>query len=211
MVKRKQIPLLAALILQIVMGTGLWLFSGCAVGPLMSQETARTVGNGNFELVAGYGQAGYIVKGNYGLLDDLDLGLHLESLSSGLRAKYAFLNEESGWSLALALGAGYSLGGNHQYGDLSLSYRDGFFEPYGTFRFVHIKTDPIEFKSNNSGELLFNVGTTTYDYGQLFLGTRLWIADSLFFGIEASMLVALSPEISFRSALFGNAAFGYRF
>lgn len=65
------------------------VLSGCAVGPLVSHETARTVGTTNHELMAGYGQAGYVIKWNYGLNENLDVGLHWESLSIGVRAKYA--------------------------------------------------------------------------------------------------------------------------
>src|SRR4051794_11386575 len=92
------------------------LLGGCAVGPLVSHETARTVGKGHNELVAGYGIAGYALKWNLGLDDSLDVGIHWESLSLGARAKYAFINgREHGWSLASALGAGLSIGGKHYY------------------------------------------------------------------------------------------------
>ena len=85
----------------------IFILSGCAVGPLAIHETARTVGKSNHELVAGYGIAGYVFKWNIGLSENWDIGLHWESLSIGLRAKYAFLqNSEKGWSLATAAGTG---------------------------------------------------------------------------------------------------------
>ena len=67
--------------------------SGCAVGPLVSHETARTVGSSNSEIVGGYGQAGYVLKWNHGFGENFDLGFQYESLSVGFRAKYAFVNE----------------------------------------------------------------------------------------------------------------------
>ena len=97
--------------------------ASCAVGPLVFHETARAVGFTNHELIGGAGQAGLVFKWNYGLTENLDLGIQFESLSLGLRAKYAFIKSgENGFSLASSAGTGFSVGGSHYYGDLIGSY-----------------------------------------------------------------------------------------
>ena len=64
------------------------------VGPLVSDESARTVGYHRSEVVGGIGQAGEVVKYTFGLGDKLDVGAQWESLSIGLRLKYALLDEQ---------------------------------------------------------------------------------------------------------------------
>lgn len=185
--------------------------SGCAVGPLVSHETARTVGDSNSELIGGYGQAGYVFKWNYGLTENLDFGLHWESLSIGLRAKYAFINNDNGWSFASALGTGVSVGGNHYYGDIIGSYLVDSWEPYGTLRFVHVNNDPVEFKDEDTGQADFTIPGSQYQYGQFILGTRYWFNPHWLLSLEASSLFALTSGLKFGGNVLIGAAFGYRF
>ena len=185
--------------------------SGCVIGPLVSHETARTVGESKHELMGGYGRAGYILKWNFGVAENLDFGLHWESLSIGVRAKYAFFNHEAGWSLAAALGTGTSIGGSHYYGDVIGSYLQGPWEPYGTLRVVHVKNDPMEFKDTNTGQVAFTIPGSQYDYGQFILGTRYWMTPHWLFSLEASSLFAISSGLGIGSNLLVGGSFGYRF
>jgi hypothetical protein len=184
--------------------------SACAIGPLVSHETARTVGKANNEIVAGYGNASYVFKWNFGLSDNLDFGLHWEALSIGLRAKYAFLNQSAGWSWAGALGIGESFGGNHYYGDVIGSFKTGSWEPYGTTRFVHVKNDPLEVKDENTGVVEFTLGLEEYDYGQFILGTRYWFGPKVMMSIEASKLFSFTKGVDFSDTLVVGAALGFR-
>jgi len=188
----------------------LFCLTSCAVGPLVSHESARTVGKSNHELAGGYGNAGLALKWNYGLSDNFDLGVQLESLSLGLRAKYSFLNMKEGWSFATAGGLGSSVGGKHYYVDLMTSYFSGKWEPYTTLRAVHVKTDPVEFNDEDTGMLNFTVDRIHYNYGQLMLGSRFWFTQKFFFSGEASTIFAISGFNS-DSNLLLNAALGYRF
>lgn len=185
--------------------------SGCAVGPLVSHETARTVGSSKHEVIGGYGQAGFVIKWNYGLTENLDFGLHWESLSVGVRAKYALINNNSGWSLASALGTGSSFGGNHYYGDFIGSYLTGSWEPYGTVRAVLVKNDPLEFKDKDTGQVSFTIDKSEYVYGQFILGTRYWFNSNWLFSIEASSLFPISSGFKVEKNVFAGASFGYRF
>ncbi len=187
------------------------LLSACAVGPLVSHESARTVGKSNHELLGGYGQTGYVFKWNYGFSENFDLGLQWESLSLGIRGKYAFFNRKQGWSWAAALGAGKSVGGTHYYVDGIGSYMTGSWEPYGTLRIVQVTTDPVEFRSTSTGQLSFAIASTQYTYGQTILGTKYWFTEHWWFSIEATSLFSLTSDLRIgNSALFG-AGFGYRF
>lgn len=184
---------------------------GCAVGPLVSHETARTVGKSNHEFIGGYGQAGYVLKWNFGLAENLDLGLHWETLSIGVRAKYAFINSESGWSLASALGTGESIGGSHYYGDLIGSYFKDSWEPYGTLRIVHVKNDPLEFKNTDTGQVSLFIDRSEYQYGQFILGARYWLDDHWLISLEASSLFKVSSGFESGQTVFIGASLGYRF
>lgn len=189
-----------------------FLLSGCAVGPLVNHETARTLGKANNEVVAGYGSAGYVLKWNFGLAEKWDIGLHWESLSIGLRAKHSFLlNNETGWSLAVALGTGSSIGGSHYYGDLMASHLSGAWEPYATFRAVKVKTDPLEFKDEDTGETDFKIDSENFSYGQFMAGTRYWFSPKWLLSLEASTLFAISDSVKIDSGLLISAAFGLKF
>ncbi len=185
--------------------------SSCAIGPLVSHDTARTVGKSNHELIGGYGDAGYAFKWNYGLNDNLDFGLHLESLSIGLRAKYAFINNKEGWSFATALGTGSSLGGSHYYGDIVGSYLVGSWEPYGTIRLVHVTTDPLELKDTDTGQINFVVASSEYNYGQFMIGTRYWLNQNWLLSVEASSLFTDSSDFDISKGIIAGAALGYRY
>ena len=186
--------------------------SACAVGPLVTHETARTVGKNNHELMAGFGSASYVAKWNYGLSENLDLGLHLEPLSFGVRAKYAFINgQESGWSLATALGAGISLGGSAQHADLMTSYFVKEWEPYMNVRLVHVKSDPVKLTNEDTGPFQLNFEADDFFYSEFTLGTRYWFTKQFSLSLEGSALTPRSSHLKVaRHTLLGLAA-GYRF
>lgn len=185
--------------------------SGCAIGPLVSHETARTVGKSNHELIGGYGQAGYAFKWNYGVAENWDIGLHLESLSWGIRTKYAFLNSTTGWSVATALGTGLSIGGRHYYGDIIGSYLVDSWEPYGTLRLVHVTNDPVELRDKKTGTLDYTIDKFEYEYAQAIVGTRYWFSEHWLLSLEVSSLISITQGVKIGNSLIAGAAFGYRF
>jgi hypothetical protein len=191
----------------------LFLFlCSCAIGPLTSHETARTQGQGNYELAGGYGTSGYVLKWNYGIVDHFDVGVQLESLSMGVRIKYAFIEaKEQGFSMAGALGAGSSIGGHHQYGDLTASYLNEKWEPYGAFRYVYVKIDPVDFKDKDTGDVEFSTPSSSYNYGQAFLGTRFWIDPHWYLSGEVSSLMSFTKGLKFGKSVILGLAVGYNF
>lgn len=192
--------------------TMLMLGSACAVGPLVSHETARTVGKHNHELVGAYGNMGYAAKWSFGVSEDIDLGLQWEMYSIGLRGKYSFINNQAGgWSAAAALGAGSSTGGSHYYGDLLGSYLVGKWEPYSTLRLVHVVNDGTSVNTSLTEDGKFVVPTHSYNYGQFMLGTRFWLDQNWLLALEASTMFSLSSDFEFSDGLVFSGAFGYRF
>jgi hypothetical protein len=199
-------PLLVSISIYILM-----MSAGCAFGPITAHETARTVGEGHHEFAAGYGQTGGVVKWSYGLSENLDLGLQIESLSQGARIKYAFINNQSyGWSLASAVGAGVSWGGNHQYVDFLASYLAKSWEPYSMLRLVQVHMDSSDWK-NAIGNVDIHVDSTQYSYGQVFIGTRYWFTPKFFVSLEATNIFSISAGLSSSNNFLGGATLGYRF
>lgn len=164
------------------------VLSGCALGPLASYDTARTVGKGKHELGFSYGAPSYFTW-NYGVAESFDLGLQVEIFSISARAKYALLNQpEGGFSLAVAGGIGKSIGGSHDYGDLLMSYKFDVFEPYATVRAVNVKVDPKDFRDEKTGDLVFSLNSSRFNYRQYFVGTRIWFTPKIAVAVEGSRI-----------------------
>lgn len=188
------------------------ILSSCAFGPLVTHETARSLGSGNHDLLGGYGSADYVIKWNVGLSENWDMGIQYESLSLGLRFKYAVINnKENGFSLAGALGIGSSLGGSHYYGDIMTSYLTGWWEPYSNLRLVHVTIDPIDFGHKDNSVFDFTIPRTEYSYGQFFLGSRFWIHEHWTISVEASTLFGITSGIKYGHNVLAGVAVGYRF
>ncbi len=186
--------------------------SSCALGPLMSHDTARSLGEG----VAAVDLAGTAINGmvktGIGVTDNLDLGAQLEVFSFGLRAKYSLLNNrEQGLSFALAGGTGWSHGGTHRYADIIGSYKINDFEFYSTARFVHASNTEKDFKDANTGQSVFVIAQRDYDYKQYIFGIRYWITDKILFDIEGTKISFDDKEIKFESPMQYGAGLGFRF
>lgn len=111
-------------------------FISCAMAPLTTPKTARSLGEGNWEIDLGATPSYLSV--NRGFSENLDMGLTVENqlgLVFELSGKSAFINRsEEGYSLALFGGVftGDTLGGNSSEFRLGpvLSYKSGWWEPY---------------------------------------------------------------------------------
>lgn len=179
------------------------LLSGCAVGPLMVHETARTVGDRRDELSVGYGATGFDFKWHHGFHDNLDLGFQVEALSAGVRGKWAVVNNQtSGPSLALATGVGFNWNGSHVYGDLIGSYLAGSWEPYTSLRGVQATNNQRELKESETGKTVITIPRNSFQYGQYTLGTRFWFNQKFMMNVEASKLFSEEPEFDDVPVLF---------
>lgn len=190
--------------------------TSCAFGPLMMNETATTVGRENSDLNIGYGAAGYVAKYNYGILDNLDFGVQYENFSLGARLKYAFINNNTqGFSFATAVGTGASMGGSHNYVDIIGSYKSNKLEPYFGYRYVSVKTDPVEFEENDEDDDVeffdFTIDNFKFKYGQAFLGFRYWVSQKWSVNGEVSKLMSIEDINLNDSGVLYAASFSYRF
>lgn len=188
------------------------VLTGC-VGPLVQHETARSVGFGQFEAVGGFGQAGYVAKANYGLTSNWDIGVQAESLSVGLRTKYAIKNSrEGGWSTAVALGGGVAdWGASDYYGDFLVSWLKHQLEPYGTIRYGRVNTDPTRINDHYTGDVRYIVKGNSFDYVQGIFGARVWLGKHVNASAEVSAPVSLSKNVFMSQALLLGMALGVHF
>jgi len=191
---------------------GSFIVSGCAVGPMTSHETARTVGKGKFEGLGGLGQSGYFAKGHFGVTRRLDLGLELETLTFGARAKGTIFRQKNGWSVASAFGFGGGSDNRYYYVDGIASYFLGHWEPYGTLRYISGKADLTELRSREDAtSLSFTTRKADFSYFQLMGGTRYWIDKNWLLSVEAATFLPVSTDFEVRDMLILSAAAGYRF
>jgi hypothetical protein len=198
------------LLIKTVLVISLLFLSACAIGPLVANESARTVGDGNSEWLAGFGQASSSFKYSFGINEDLDFGIQAESLSSGLRLKKAFVNASEGWAFAGALGLGLSVSGSYYSGDLVASYGAGAWEPYGLIRIVHVDQDSTDVL-NSDGSTFFITSSYSWNYGQVFLGTRYWLGTNWMLLVEASTLFTVDSTTTIANSGMVGAAIGYRY
>lgn len=189
----------------------LLLLQSCAIGPLYHHESARTLGSGRHDVTVGAGKAGYTFKWNAGLLNFLDLGMHLESFSAGLKAKLGIINNQEGFALSTGFGVGASIGGQYKLFDLNTSYKQGWFEPYLTLRYVSVTIDKDKIKDKDTGDLVFTFFDDKYEYYQPILGTLFWLGDKLHLSAELSMLHSKSNNMKLRNNFIYGASLGYRF
>ena len=186
--------------------------SGC-VGPLVEQESARSVGPGQLEALAGYGQAGYVAKAMYGLTSRWDVGAQWEMLSWGLRTKYSLRNErEEGWSVAVAAGGGWgSDSASNYYGDAIVSWLHRQLEPYVALRYGHVHPEMHRIRNAYTGDVRYSIQSENFEYAQALLGARVWYGSHTFASSEVSLPVSMTNHVFMSQALLFGAALGYHF
>jgi predicted porin len=119
-----------------------------------------------------------------------------------------------GIALALQVGTGISIGGSHQYGDFIVSYRvNEAFEPYGLFRYVYVKNDPIETRSMRDGSVYVLSPASQYRYAQIMAGARIYLKDTkLYLAVEYSHLLDIANDnLILGEVNLYNAGLGIRF
>lgn len=171
--------------------------SGGAFGPMYSHETARTVGNQRVELGGGFRNAGLAIEVNYGVTEKLDLGLHWESLSMGLKTKYVFLSEDrKGFSVSATGGFGQSFGGIYYLLAGNVSYLTGIIEPHFTLRGVLVTGNGTRSNPQTGSSLNLSALFSNYSYLEPIIGSRFWITpDHLFLSTEAGLIIPIGMLI----------------
>ncbi len=177
----------------------LLFLNACAFGPLALNESAKPLGKDKNELSGAYGTYGYAFRWHHGVTDRLDLGIQLESLSFGIKAKYNFLETSDNVFLSGGIGAGISMFGNYKNLDILLSKQFSKVDLYSGFRLNFINTDATEFNDEDTGELQFTVDANNYTYGHLFFGAKYLASDKWTFNLETSYLISTDSNFDFES------------
>lgn len=162
---------------------------GC-FGPFFSHDTARSNGSGHTAFkVIGSNVAGYGFKLSHGFSKNFDLEISAEELSSGFGAKYAFLNQDRGLSLAGKVGYGATFGGHYHLGSFLTSYKSSNWEPYFNLQYIKVIVDEQDVKDANTGDVFATTPKFDFDYTQAFLGTKYWFGPHFALSFEVSDFV----------------------
>jgi hypothetical protein len=182
-----------------------FLGSGCAIGPILSHDVGRSVGDGNHDIQLLSTTEGFWgFKYEYGLTKNLDLGIQWEALSAGLRLKYSILNNPTaGFSFGTSVGAGSSFGGSYYHATLTGSYKTKVFEPFASVRYTKVQSDEKDLRDADTGDLFLTIPKFDYSYGQVFVGTKIWAADWFALSLEATSFFVSGDDVKFSDgALF---------
>jgi hypothetical protein len=184
----------------------LFFITACAVTPLTTGLTGRSLGKGSAELSSAV--TGYVpensnlalfpsVKILYGLMDNLDVGFQTELQSFTFNSRFSIINnQEKGLSLAL-LGAASVLSGQFSfYLGASLSYLIQNFEPYLIYRYNMASIDRAKvglsfFKASPDINFQFS------SYG---LGLKYWLLKEISLGAEG-VILGYTTQASFVTPL----------
>lgn len=178
------LKIIAIVFLSVIVG-------GC-FGPLVSHDTARTVGNGktSFKAIAtNISSEYYGFKLDHGFGDNLDLGYSLETGSNGISAKYAFVNNARGSSFGAKVGYGSTFGGHYTLGSLLASYKGSNWEPYLNFQYVKVTIDEQDVKDSRTGDVFATTPKFDFNYTQAFIGTKYWFTPHFALSLEFSDFV----------------------
>ena len=162
------------------------LLASCSLAPVVSEKTARTLGDGNWELNSGLSPAANIFLGR-GFGDHFDLHVSYENQLASLLevgGKFALTQAKKGFSFAV-FGGGFMGGGNSSgyYAGPILSIKHGWFELYtlGKYNKVNWKAD----ESANDDDSIFNFSLgedVEFDYWMAVVGVNFWFSKE--FGIN---------------------------
>lgn len=173
------------------------IFSSCAMGPLNGDKTARTLQEGKFGIETGFSPAPY-GQVSYGITDDWQVGASLElqlALVQTLNTKYALIQKDEGWSIALAGGAFTApsfVDTSGIYAGPVFSYKKDLFESYLGIRHNFVNWDVNELEQEDRNDLLANVDTSqasrNFTYTQTTLGVNLWINNNFALNLNGKIL-----------------------
>ncbi len=184
------------------------LLAGCATGPWIGHETGRSLGKSHTSYMLGAGQTGYVFKANLGVSENTDVGLQAEAFSTGVFAKYSFINnKESGGSVAIIGGAGFT-DGKYIYSDLVGSYLSNDWEPYMALRVgrVHQNTRSLDFYDTR-----ITFDQYDYTYKEAILGVRYWFTPKWFVSLEANRYFFPGATTSETQRTYGGASIGLHY
>lgn len=155
----------------------LLFLSACSLTPFNATNSGKSLGAGNVSTEFGNANSNYFMKANAGITEDLDLGYVMEFgefSTSALLAKYSFINNDTGLSVAGELSYGSSETTSfYSIGTIgSIAFNESF-EIFANIRFNSVSTDESDIDIGDSvGNIEVEKEEMTYLYGAI--GFNIW-------------------------------------
>lgn len=183
----------------------LFTLASCSIAPLSGPQSAKTLGEGNWEVNSGFTYLPYVAV-NRGITENLDLGATVEMQAFGLaavNAKYSVYNNgEEGVAAAVAAGGFHALDTVNTKGFYVgpvLSYKSSWFEPYLAVRYNWLRWKAYESDSDDRDDFIFEFLKYTSDmdvaYMQYTIGFNFWTSESFAFGVDAKILSMFGSHV----------------
>lgn len=166
----------------LILLTSLLFLTSCALAPFSANTSGRSYGAGKTQMEVGNSNSNYHIKFGYGISESLDVGYVMEfgiMTTSALFAKYSFINNEVGPSLAAEFGYGTTESTKFYYtgaiGSLAFTKE---FELFLNPRINVVETDEADVELNESlGNLTIN--DYSVNYLQVNYGFNIWFSESV--------------------------------
>lgn len=157
----------------------LLFLTSCALAPFNATNTGRSLGAGGVQTEFGNANSTYFMKANAGITEDLDLGYVMEFgdfTTSGLLAKYSFLNNDTGPALAGEGAWGASDTTSYWYLGVigSIAFNDAF-EVFANVRYNSVSTDETDI---DEGDKIGNIEVEDFEMSYLYgaVGFNIWFS-----------------------------------
>lgn len=157
----------------------LLFLTSCALAPFNATNSARSLGAGNAQTEFGNANSTYFMKANAGITEDLDMGYVMEFgdfTTSGLLAKYSFINNDTGPSVAAEGAWGSSETTSYWYlGAIgSIAFSESF-EVFANVRYNSVSTDETDI---DQGDKVGNIEVEELEMAYLYgaVGFNIWFS-----------------------------------
>lgn len=184
------------------------VIAGCSIAPMMTTRNARTLGEGGNKMQVSPALPVLGVSYERGLTENWDMGLAAElQLGSVYSAftKYAFINTEDGFSLAMSGGGFYGssiadVKSRGFYAGPVVSWRKDWFEVFlfPRYNYVHWQGFDIEQDESETDDLAFdlkpNDSSYSFRYLQVDLGFNFYTNARFNLGVGASYIYFLDSD-----------------
>ena len=162
-----------------------FICSACSLAPVVSEKTARTLGNGNWETNVGLSPAANITIGR-GFGNNFDLHFSYENQLVPLvevGGKFALFQNKEGLSFSL-FGGGFSAGNSTgYYAGPIVSMKKGWFEFYTLAKYNNVTWKADD--STEADDSVFDFSLSedqNFDYWLAVIGVNFWFSDG--FGLN---------------------------
>lgn len=164
----------------------LFIFGACSLAPVVSEKTARTLGDGNWETNLGLSPAVSLTVGR-GFGSNVDLHISYESQIIPIieiGGKFALINNKDGIAFSL-FGGGFTDGANSSgyYLGPVVSYKKDWIEFYGLAKYNNVTWEADASTDDDDSVFDFNLSINqNFDYWLAVAGVNFWFDEA--FGLN---------------------------